>query len=125
YEHRIEGDPNGAWMAELDFAYLKNRGREQRETAGVWAQLDEAAEDLLRVSAEPLVPMEVVSPPLPLDQLHEFDSLVALLRTAGARGTRDGLAFAFGLHLNPELPDTDTATVLAYLRAFLCLFDWL
>lgn len=126
YEHRITGDDAGDWQVELDFAYLKQRGREDRDSGdGVLGQLDDAAEELLAAGSEALVPMEVVSPPLPMDRLAGLERLIAALRDAGARGTRDGLTFAFGTHLNPEMPDTDAATVTAYLKAFLCLFDWL
>ncbi len=130
YEHRISGDDAGDWQVELDFAYLKQRGRETRgresgDDDGVLAQLDEAAEELIAAGSEALVPMEVVSPPLPMDRLGDLEKLIAALRDAGARGTRDGLTFAFGTHLNPEMPDTDAATVTRYLKAFLCLFDWL
>ena len=125
YEHRIAGDAAGHWLVELDFAYLKQRGRERRAGDGVLAQLDDVAEELLAAGSEVLVPTEVVSPPLPMDRLGEIDALIARLRDAGARGTRDGLAFAFGMHLNPEMPDTDARTITSYLKAFLCLFEWL
>ncbi len=125
YEHVIAGDPAGDWVVELDFAYLKERGRQPRQADGVLAQLDDAAEELLAAGSQALVPTEVVSPPLPMDRLGEVDVLIDRLRRAGARGTRDALTFAFGLHLNPELPDTDTVTITRYLKAFLCLFDWL
>lgn len=126
YEHRVTGDPAGDWLVELDFAYLKARGRHARgDDEGVLAQLDDAAEELLAAGSEVLVPTEVVSPPLAMDRLGDIEALIARLRAAGARGTRDGLAFAFGLHLNPELPDTDAETVARYLKAFLCLFEWL
>jgi hypothetical protein len=126
YEHRITGDDAGDWLVELDFEYLKQRGRQRRDgDEGVLAQLDDAAEELLAAGSQALVPMEVVSPPLPMDRLGRLEHLIARLRDAGARGTRDGLTFAFGVHLNPELPDTDTVTVTRYLKAFLCLFEWL
>jgi hypothetical protein len=125
YEHEISGDPAGKWKVELDFDYLKQRGRQQNETEGLAGQLDDTAEDLLAAGAELLVPMEVVSPPLPMTRLGELQSLIVELRDAGARGTRDGLTFAFGMHLNPELPDTDVDTVTRYLKSYLCLFDWL
>lgn len=124
YEHRIVGDAAGDWLVELDFDYLKQRGRQKRGD-GVLAQLDEATEELIAAGSQALVPAEVVTPPLPMDRLWQIDGLIARLRDAGARGTRDGLVFAFGLHLNPELPDTDAQTVVRYLQAFLCLFDWL
>lgn len=125
YEQRIAGDPAGDWLVELDFAYLKERGRQERGGEGVLAQIDDVAEDLLAAGSQALVPTEVVSPPLPVDRLDELESLIRRLRDAGARGTRDGLVFAFGVHLNPELPDTKADTVTRYLKAFLCLFDWL
>lgn len=125
YEHAVHGDAAGDWQVELDFAYLKQRGREPGASTGVRAQLDEAAEGLIAAGSRMLVPLEIVTPPLPLDRLGALDELVARLRGAGARGTRDGVAFAFGLHLNPELPDTDAQTLTTYLKAFLCLNDWL
>lgn len=125
YEQRITGDAAGDWQVEVDFAYLKDLGRQERGGEGVLAQIDEVAEDLLAAGSATLVPTEVVSPPLPMDRLDGLERLIARLRDAGARGTRDGLAFAFGVHLNPELPDTDAGTVTRYLKAFLCLFDWL
>jgi hypothetical protein len=125
YEHVVHGDTAGDWRVELDFAYLKARGRESQPPTGVLGQLDDAAEDLLAAGSRLLVPLEIVTPPLPMIRLEALDRLVARLRDAGARGTRDGVAFAFGLHLNPELPDTDADTLTRYLKAFLCLFDWL
>lgn len=124
YEHRVIGDPAGPWRVELDFGWLRDRGRQPRAD-GVLAQLDEAAEELVAAGSDVVVPTEVVSPPLPMDRLAGVERLIARLREAGARGTRDGFAFAFGLHLNPELPDTDAGTITRYLKAFLCLFEWL
>jgi hypothetical protein len=66
-----------------------------------------------------------VSPPLPMERLGEVNALIDRLREAGARGTGDELAYAFGMQLNPELPETDVDTIRRYLQAFLCLEDWL
>jgi hypothetical protein len=63
YEHTVNGDPAGDWNVELDFAYLKNRGRQETSGDGLLEQLDDAAEDLLAAGSELLVPMEVVTPP--------------------------------------------------------------
>lgn len=120
YEREVTGDPLGEWRVELDVTFLKERGREPAGGA-----LEEAAEALLHLAARRIAPMEVVSPPIPLDRLAGVDRLVARLREAGARGTTEALVYAFGLQLNPELPDLEAATVTAYLRAFLCLYDWL
>ncbi len=66
-----------------------------------------------------------MSPPLPLSRLHEVEALIELLRGAGARGTSHRLLNAFGMQFNPEIPDTAPAVLTAYLKAFLCLYDWL
>lgn len=126
YEHEVSGDPAGPWKIELDFEFLKKMGREA-EAAGEGERdlLEEAAESVLRIGAHQVVPLEVVSPPLPLDRLGEMEALIDRLREAGALGTGAGLAYAFGLQLNPEMPDLEARTISGYLQAFLCLYDWL
>lgn len=125
YERVLEGDPAGDWIVELDFDLLKRLGREARADESFADELGRSAEDALAWAAEALVPMEVVSPPLPLDRLDEIERLILRLREAGARGTSDSLINAFGLQFNPELPNTDPELITACLKAFLCLYDWL
>lgn len=116
YERTLTGDDAGEWEVEVDFRLLKQWGRGERKHAG---------EDALALLAEPLVPVELVSPPLPLTRLVDVERVIAALRDAGAKGTSDSLTNAFGMQLNPELPATDARTVLRYLRAYLCLQEWL
>ncbi|MDZ7753406.1 MAG: amidoligase family protein [Gammaproteobacteria bacterium] len=125
YESVVEGDPAGPWLIELDWDWLKRKGREPRHPDGLLDNLDELGEGILRAGAERLVPMEVISPPLPMDRLEEVEGLIERLREAGARGTTDGLVNAFGMQLNPEVPATDADTLTRFLKAFLCLYDWL
>ncbi|MBM7455253.1 hypothetical protein HNR62_001113 [Oceanisphaera litoralis] len=123
-EYEIEIDtPLGTFRAELDFDYLKRLARVQlRQPPG---ELEQAATELLGTLAFQLVPLELVSPPLPLSRLDQLDALFERLRASGAKGTRHALHYAFGLHLNPELPGTDNLTLLRYFKAYLCLHDWL
>ena len=123
-EYEIEIDtPLGIFRAELDFDYLKRLARTQlKQPPG---ELEQAATELLGSLAFQLVPLELVSPPLPLSRLDQLTPLFERLRANGAKGTRHALHYAFGLHLNPELPDTDGATLLRYFKAYLCLHDWL
>lgn len=124
HEMAIDGDAAGAWRVELDFELLKELGRRERgDDFGDVVQ--ELAEDALRAIAQRVVPVEVISPPLDMTRLGEVNQLIDRLREAGARGTRDDLLYAFGLQLNPELPDTDADTVRRYLQAYLCVEDWL
>lgn len=125
YEISIEGDPAGPWQVELDFGLLKSLGRRERVEQDLGAQLEAIAEDLLRAIAERIVPVEIVSPPLPMTDLDAVNRLIARLRAAGARGTLDDPTYAFGMQFNPELPALDSTTILHYLQAYLCLEDWL
>jgi len=125
YEKLVNGDQAGPWMVELDFAWLKELGRRTRDPDAALTPLGEAGEDVLRSAAEWLVPIEVVSPPLSMERLGEVEDLIERLRRAGAQGTGGALVYAFGLQINPEVPATDAATLLRYLQAFLCLYDWL
>ncbi len=124
YEFFVRGTPHGDFGIELDYAYLKKLGRE-REIAVEVDDLDNLAESLLALLAKQVVPYEIVSPPMAMADLWQMDTLFQRLRREGAKGTNHAVAYAFGLHLNPEMPDLQADTILAYLRAFLCLFEWL
>ena len=125
YERVISGDAAGDWQVELDFALLKKMGREARSANSFLAELEQSTEEVFAWFAETVVPVELVSPPLPLDRLSDMESLIDLMRRRGARGTSDRITNAFGMHLNPELPDLETNTITALLKAFFCLYDWL
>ncbi len=72
-----------------------------------------------------LVPTEIVCPPIRWDELHELDALFGALRGHGAKGTSDSLLYGFGLHLNPEAPSLEVASILDHLRAYLLSAQWL
>lgn len=125
YEHLVQGDDAGDWGVELDYAYLKERGREDEADDELQVMIDDATESLVRLGAEAVVPVEVVSPPLPLARLSDIQRLIVALREAGAEGSGAGLTYAFGMQFNPELPGLDAKTIASYLKAFFCLYDWL
>jgi len=79
----------------------------------------------IQKAAQWIVPWEIVCPPIAFDRLENLNSLFDSLREQGAKGTHHATQFAFGLHINPELPNTDSETILRYLQAFLCLYDWI
>jgi hypothetical protein len=124
----VHGTPYGSFKVEYDWralherSYLKPLARIGLAEDSATAQFVE--ESVLQVAGE-LVPIEVITPPWPWPALSELDPLWDALRAAGAQDTYSSLLYAFGLHLNPETPDGTPATVLAYLRAFLLLEDWI
>ncbi|WP_353247893.1 amidoligase family protein [Salinisphaera sp. T31B1] len=124
YEYSVKDTELGDFAVELDYAYLKERGRREPES-GLLEDIEKASEDLLGALAKRVVPREIVCPPIEIDQLHRINTVIRALRAAGARGTSDSAIYAFGLHLNPELPDLETETLLGYIRAFAVAYDWL
>lgn len=125
YETVIETD-HGHYLVELDSAPVKAlRDEREADLPEPLRQIRDGAMDLVEAVAERIVPLEIVSPPLPFSRLHLVEQLCTGLREAGALGSRHAAYFAFGLQLNPELPATDARTILNYLRAFAGLYEWL
>lgn len=122
---RVEDTACGSIGVELDSRPLKERAYAELlgETEG--SSLMDWFERSVSAAAQSLVPVEIVTAPLSLEQLPCLDPLWHRLNAAGAEGTRDSVLYAFGLHLNPDLPDVDAETVLAHLQSFLLLYDWL
>lgn len=125
YDYRLEGDAAGEWVVELDFALLKKLGRESYDNATISGEISRSAEDVLATAARVVVPVEIVSPPLPMTRLAEVEALIEALRRAGTRGTSDRLVNAFGMQFNPEVPGEDPRLLTAFVKSFLCLYDWL
>jgi hypothetical protein len=125
---KVADTPLGSFAVELDSRALKERAY-LRPLAMVGLEPESSVSQLIessvvRVSRE-LVPIEVVTPPIPWDRLHELDPLWTSLRDAGAEDTHASVLYAFGLHLNPEVPDFEARTIAGYLQAFLLLEPWL
>lgn len=125
YRRVLHGDPAGDWLVELDFRWLQQLGREDGSSEEFIGELRSSAEALLERLSDPLVPRELVSPPLPLQRLADVDAIIERLRQAGAKGTSDKARYAFGLQFNAEIPSTDPALITAFIRAFVCLYEWL
>ncbi len=116
---------NGPFKIELDSKQVKAFAPDTGLLPEPLAEMTDAALQLLDATAEKVVPLEIVSPPLSLDALSHIEALCQALREAGALGSRHALHYAFGLQLNPELPGLDADTLLAYLRAFALSYPWL
>lgn len=125
YRRVLGGDEAGDWVVELDFELLRKLGHEERDETVLLDELMDSAEGVLKTFAELVVPLELVSPPLPMRRLDDIEDIIALLRDAGAKGTSDSFSYAFGMQFNPEIPSEDPAVITAYLQAFLCLYEWL
>lgn len=84
-----------------------------------------AIEESVLMVARELVPMEITMPPIPWHELERLDPLWSALRAAGAEDTFASPFHAYGLHLNPEVPNLTVTTALDHLRGYLLLEPWL
>lgn len=114
----------GDFKVELDWQLGKVIAR-QRQQGGKGADDADPLMDWIRDVASEVVPAEVVCPPIPLTRLEQLEPMVEALRDAGAVGTHGAPYYAFGVHINPELPDLEAATIAAYLKAFCVAQKWL
>jgi len=124
-EYLVTDTKMGDFVVELDTSYLKALAEKYKEQNIDNTFVNALPMELITKAAEQIVPWEVVTPPMPISKLNTLTLLLKQLRESGALGTRHALHFAFGVHLNPELPRLDVTTVLSYLRAYFCLYDWI
>lgn len=124
----VETPRFGTFSIKLDMALMQRISTEaarQRQTDPEHETLETMAEKVLSPIVSTWVPNEIVTPPIPLDALEEVDGLCRLLAEHGAKGTDASPIYAFGLHLNPEMPDIPPERLKDYLAAFVLLQDWL
>jgi hypothetical protein len=126
FRAEVKGTPLGDFRVEIDSNLLKkDKHRELLEKVGAKHQTVESVEGAIEAIAKRFIPTEIATPPLPMDALDEADRLREALCLENALGTRASVLYAFGLHLNPELPDLEVGTFLDLTRAFFLLYDWL
>ncbi|WP_100639420.1 amidoligase family protein [Marinobacter salexigens] len=124
YVSKLE-TPLGNFIIELDSDPIKDLDLADERLPEIIRELGGQAMEVIDAAAELIVPLEIVSPPMALSDLNQIETLVDKLREAGALGSREAIYFAFGLQLNPELPDLKPATLVRYYQAFAVLYDWL
>lgn len=107
----------GDFVLELDWQFLKDHARETASDS----ELIKFVADL----AGTVVPLELICPPIPVNQIHSLDSSIDALRKAGAKGTDDSFLYAFGVHINTDVPDLEPDTIARYLKAYCVLQDYL
>ncbi len=115
----------GEFKIELDWEFGKQLAAHEFEGDKEIVTIAEDVITWITETASQIVPVEVVCPPIPIDQLALLDPMVKKLRAAGAEGTNVSPVYAFGVHLNPEPPDLSARTISNYLKAFVLMQEWL
>ncbi|MBN2733068.1 MAG: amidoligase family protein [Balneolaceae bacterium] len=129
YHYEVADTEFGNFRVELDARILRRMANDDSlKKWGIDFKSKEGGisiEDMLDRLAKTVVPIEIVMPPVAMDQAQGLEPLRAALQERKAEGTGVSLIHAFGMHINIECPDTEVSTLLKYLRAFLLLYPWL
>lgn len=129
YQATVEGTELGDFRVELDARILRKMARQDLfDTGGIDLQggsFRKSLEEIVDKLAMSVVPVEIVMPPVELDQLHRLEALRQALHENKAEGTGTSVVHAFGMHMNIESPDLESATLLRYIKAFLVVYPWL
>jgi hypothetical protein len=72
-----------------------------------------------------LIPVEIVTKPIPFEAMGRLDELVDRIREAGGAGTRDRLLNGYGVHFNVSVVSLDAEGIVPVVRAFALIEDWL
>ncbi|WP_340103900.1 amidoligase family protein [Rhodohalobacter sp. 8-1] len=129
YEYHVAGTSFGTFKLELDAQLLREK-KYEKTLKSIGIDLTtfkniESIEDKLKNMASSVVPFEIITPPIPLSGMPKLLKLVDELRTWKAKGTGSSVLYAFGLHLNPEIPDDSAMSLLNHLRAYVMLDPWI
>lgn len=130
YKLSVRDTTYGTFIVGLDFRLLKETVlKEKLGALGFSAEEDfeliSVMEEVLATFSGMIVPYEIATPPIPIDELAVMTTLENALREEGALGTGALLHYAFGLHINPDVPSFEAASILQHLRAFLLLYEWI
>lgn len=132
HKHSLEADIEdtslGKFKVELDSQIVKNWIISLEKEKSEIEDIDELKMQLSRFigdAAGQIVPYEIVTPPIKFSQFNEITKLLDKLRKEKAEGTGAAFAYAFGLHINPEIASKEAQHIGSILKAFLILYPWM
>lgn len=122
----------GNFVLELDFELLtkqklKKGANDLSQKIGIDISQKDIApiEDLIGELSKDIVPYEISTPPIPLDEIDIVEKIVKKLRENNAKGTEYKIYYAFGLHINTEVVSLEVDSILSYMRAYVVLQDFI
>ena len=134
FSQKVVGTRLGDFSVELDLRLLTEKSYKQifdklninlQDIKLGSTTLEDKVETALESLISKYIPYEVGTPPVPCTEIAQFEQLRQALYEHHAKGTEAFLTNAFGTHINVEVPDTSTETILRFIRSFLLLYPWL
>lgn len=135
-EWTVEDTRFGTFRLEIDAAPVKKFVSDNAERAtaledgreaidDLYRKTLDAADDIVTAISEKVAPLEIIAPPVPIDDIDALEELRQALFYENAKGTRSSLHHAFGVHINPDAISLKASSLLAHMRAFTLLFPLL
>lgn len=122
----------GDFILELDFELLtkqklQSSAKELSKLIGIDIDKKDVnlLENFIGKLSKDIVPYELSTPPIPLDEITIIDNIVKKLSENNAKGTKYKIYYAFGLHINIEVISLEVKSLLSYLRAYVILQDFI
>lgn len=129
FEYEIQGATFGTFTLELDAQLLREKKYEKfLKSIGIDLKTFkniETIEGHLKDIASSVVPFEIITPPIPISKMDNLNRLIDALRALNVKGTGSSMFYAFGMHINPEIPDNSVESLLNHLRAYVMLDPWI
>lgn len=122
---QVRGTELGDFQCELDVQYAHKTKIDEDTGPPILIDFADTLRQVIGDVSALVAPCEVVCPPVEISQLPRIDALRDALRRAGAAGTGEGLLYAFGAQLNPEIASRSAEYILSVLKAYMLLSDWL
>jgi hypothetical protein len=122
----------GDFILELDFELLTQQKipkniKELSKKIGIEIKEEdiENFEKIIGELSKDIVPYEISTPPLPLNEVSIIHKIIKELAKNHAKGTKYKIYYAFGLHINIEVISLDVKSLLSYTRAYLILQNYI
>lgn len=128
FEATVEDSRLGDFRLELDASLIREKRYEKflgNLGLNIPGEKKQNIEEWILDAASPWIPFEVITPPVPLTKMHQLNDLITQMRSEKARGTGESVFFAFGMHINPEIPEQSAASIIQHLRSYLLLDPWI
>lgn len=105
-------------IKKLSEASEKNKNENKSDIDGVVVSA-------IKIISNEIVPSELVTPPLKIEDMSLVTDLQDVFLKEGAQGTTESFRFAFAAQLNPEVESLEVDYILNILKSFILLSDWL
>ena len=129
YVIEVQKTDFGTFTLELDAQLLRDK-KYEKSLKSIGVDLSqfkniESIEGALKDMASSIVPFEIITPPIKFSKMAELNRLLDELRKWKAKGTGSSMFYAFGLHINPEISDDSTQSLVNHMRAYMLLDPWI